>query len=53
MELFKVEKQPPKRCKGKFATELQFLRQENKQLKNRIELLERQRPSWIEIRNKK
>jgi len=36
--------------KGRYASELQFLRDENKRFKNELELERRKSPAWREIR---
>ena len=51
MELFIPPPKPILRThKGRYASELQFLRDENKRLLNELELERRKSPAWKEIR---
>ena len=50
-ELFTPPPKPILRThKGRYASELQFLRDENKRLLNELELERRKSPAWKEIR---
>jgi len=49
-ELIEFPKTKLRKHNGRFASEVQNLRDENKRLRDRIELLERQQPTFQEIR---
>jgi len=49
-ELIEMPKPKLRKHNGRFASEVQHLRDENKRLRDRIELLERQQPTFQEIR---
>lgn len=50
-KLFEEEKVILRTRKGRFASELQYLRSENQKLKDELELEKRKRPTWQMIRD--
>jgi len=49
-ELFPIEKEQKRTHKGRFASEIQFLRDENSRLKLELEVERRKSPAWRMIR---